>query len=102
MINDLFSDTHVNKCFFFRFECLVLIKLTNGGDQLVAFLIRCFEDSWCAQQIQSLMPYVFEVKSNFWNLNAIEESTSKFLFYEKNHFLFIMKLKLEFYWKFND
>ena len=77
MINDLFSDTHVNKCFFFRFECLVLIKLTNGGDQLVAFLIRCFEDSWCAQQIQSLM------KSNFWNLNAIEESTSKFLFYEK-------------------
>ena len=84
MINDLFSDTHVNKCFFFRFECLVLIKLTNGGDQLVAFLIRCFEDSWCAQQIQSLMPYVFKViKSNFWNLNAIEESTSKFLFYEK-------------------
>ena len=39
MINDLFSDTHVNKCFFFRFECLVLIKLINGGDQLVAFLI---------------------------------------------------------------
>ena len=95
MINDLFSDTHVNKCFFFRFECLVLIKLTNGGDQLVALLIRCFEDSWRARQFQSLVLYVFEVRSIFcraWSsLPELENPTSLELFFkpepEKNSIL---------------